>query len=588
MKQPRLLPFLFEVLTPFRGWILLQCFISSLWAIDLSLRPYLIKMLLDRMRDLNADLAFQALGPPALLYIGVSALVVISFRFYDLSWLKLNSPLKRHIGLKLMDRMMQHSLNLYQDHFAGNLGNKIKDVMSSVPDLVRISIYWIFNNILALLIAMGTLWSLNAKFAAALSIWVTIFILGTLALSHRARELSDRAAEVRSQMVGTLVDILSNMVSVHLFTGQQRERRILHRILDQHVESDQTRDWFLLKLFAFQGTSFVIYQAICLFWLIAGFKQHWVTAGDFAMVLTINIAIVDCLWSFSREISQFSECVGSISQGLRIVLSKPTVQDQPNAKDLIIDQGEIVFDAVEFHYKNAERLFQNKSVTLSAGQKVGLVGYSGSGKSTFVNLILRLFDVTAGEIRIDGQNIKTVTQNSLRRQIGMIPQDPYLFHRSLLENIRYGYPDAEDEAVFKATKKAHAHQFILTLPYGYQSLVGERGVKLSGGQRQRIAIARTILKNAPILILDEATSQLDSITESEIQESLWQLMEDKTTIVIAHRLSTLLHMDRILVFDQGKIVEDGSHHDLMALKGVYKSLWDSQVSGFLPEQKMVK
>ena len=212
-------------------------------------------------------------------------------------------------------------------------------------------------------------------------------------------------------------------------------------------------------------------------------------------------------------------------------------------------------------------------------------GYSGGGKSTFVNLILRLYDVTDGHVLIDDQDIRDVTQDSLRGNIAMIPQDPSLFHRSLLENIRYGRIEATDDAVIEAAKKAHANDFIRRLPQGYESLVGERGVKLSGGQRQRIAIARAILKNAPILILDEATSQLDSITEREIQDSLWELMQHKTTIVIAHRLSTLLHMDRIIVFDQGKIVEDGTHTELLNKKGLYKKLWDAQVGGFLQDKK---
>lgn len=230
-------------------------------------------------------------------------------------------------------------------------------------------------------------------------------------------------------------------------------------------------------------------------------------------------------------------------------------------------------------------MFQNKSVTIEAGQKVGLVGYSGSGKSTFVNLILRLYEVVDGQILIDGQNLSEVTQESLRQAIAMIPQDPTLFHRSLMDNIRYGRTKASDEEVISASKKAHADEFISLLPEGYETLVGERGVKLSGGQRQRIAIARAILKNAPILMLDEATSQLDSITESNIQDSLWELMQGKTTLIVAHRLSTLLHMDRILVFDKGHIVEDGTHAELLNRGGLYKTLWDAQVGGFLPDER---
>ena len=245
----------------------------------------------------------------------------------------------------------------------------------------------------------------------------------------------------------------------------------------------------------------------------------------------------------------------------------------------------IVFDAVKFHYPETESLFNNKSVIIKAGEKVGLVGYSGSGKSTFVNLILRLYDVTGGNIFIDKQNIKDVNQNSLRQNIAIIPQDPYLFHRNLIENIRYGKITASDEEVIKAAKSAHADEFIRKLSKGYKSMVGERGIKLSGGQRQRIAIARAILKNAPILILDEATSQLDSLTENYIQETLWELMKNKTTIVVAHRLSTLLRMDRILVFEKGKIIQDGNHNTLINTHGLYQTLWNTQINGFLPEKQ---
>jgi ATP-binding cassette subfamily B protein len=277
------------------------------------------------------------------------------------------------------------------------------------------------------------------------------------------------------------------------------------------------------------------------------------------------------------------------------------ITDAKDAATLKCEHGKIQFKTVQFHYHGSQQvldtgiaadtavpdiLFQNKSITIAAGQKVGLVGYSGGGKSTFVNLILRFYDVTAGAILIDGQDIRTVTQDSLRANIAMIPQDPSLFHRSLLDNIRYGRINATDTEVIAAAKRAHAHEFIAKLPNGYNSLVGERGIKLSGGQRQRIAIARAILKNAPILILDEATSQLDSVTEKLIQESLWELMQHKTTIVIAHRLSTLLHMDRILVFDQGKIVADGTHNELLAQAGgLYQQLWQAQVGGFLGYNK---
>ncbi|MBS0289039.1 MAG: ATP-binding cassette domain-containing protein [Proteobacteria bacterium] len=276
--------------------------------------------------------------------------------------------------------------------------------------------------------------------------------------------------------------------------------------------------------------------------------------------------------------------MGRSNQSLHMILVPQEITDAPNAKSINIRKGEIVFQDVAFQYKKQNNLFENKSVVIDGGQRVGLVGFSGSGKTTFVNLIVRLFDLSSGVIKIDNQNIREVTQQSLRENIGFIPQDPVLFHRSLMENIRYGKIDASDEEVIQAAIKAHAHEFISLTPDGYQSLVGERGIKLSGGQRQRISIARAILKNAPILILDEATSALDSVTEGYIQDSLRSLMQGKTVIVIAHRLSTLLEMDRILVFDKGNIVEEGTHQSLMSKQGMYSVLWNSQVGGFLLDE----
>ncbi|MGD8956838.1 MAG: ATP-binding cassette domain-containing protein, partial [Chromatiaceae bacterium] len=285
----------------------------------------------------------------------------------------------------------------------------------------------------------------------------------------------------------------------------------------------------------------------------------------------------------SRSFLEFFEYIGNISDGVSIFIQPHEIVDRPGATDLNVTRGEIAFRDVSFTYQEGLQVFDHLTVTIEPGQQVGLVGFSGSGKSTFVNLILRLFEPQSGVIAIDDQDILAVTQDSLREHVSMIPQDPMLFHRSLMENIRYGRLDASDDDVIDAAKKAHAHEFILQTEKGYASLVGERGVKLSGGQRQRIAIARAILKDAPILILDEATSALDSVTEKKIQQGLDYLTQGKTVVVVAHRLSTISHLDRILVFDEGKIIEDGSHHDLLQRNGHYAHLWNMQAGGFLPE-----
>jgi len=585
MKSPSVMPFILKALSRFKWWLCVQVVIALIWAVDLSLRPYLVKIMLDRMTDLNPSRAYDELLLPALTYISLSAAIVLIFRFYDYAWLQLNPPLRRYLGLKIMKRMLRQSHYFYQHHLIGALSNKIKDVMTGIPDITKMLIDTFISQIVAIVIAVFTISSVSLWFAGALIIWIIIFSVGSLRMSAIGRHYSDESAEMRSNVIGMVADTLSNMMTIRLFTGRTQEHVQLTSIFNTYVRVDQQRDWFFMKLFGFQGGTFVIYQGICLLWLIKGFSDNSVTAGDFALVLTINISIVDCLWSLSRDIDRVTELAGNINRGLQVLLISPEIKDKPDAPALLVTQGEIIFDAVHFYYRGAGSFFNNKSVRILPRQKVGLVGYSGGGKTTFVNLILRLFDISAGHIYIDGQDIAQVTQDSLRAAIGVIPQDPTLFHRTIMENIRYARPEAADEQVIEAAKKAHAHEFIMAMPNGYNSYAGERGSKLSGGQRQRIAIARAFLKNAPILILDEATSQLDPITERDIQTTFLTLMQDKTTLVVAHRLSTLQHMDRILVFQQGKIVQDGTHQQLVEQEGLYRTLWQMHSGGMVPDKK---
>ncbi|MGH8595814.1 MAG: ABC transporter ATP-binding protein, partial [Gammaproteobacteria bacterium] len=287
----------------------------------------------------------------------------------------------------------------------------------------------------------------------------------------------------------------------------------------------------------------------------------------------------------SRKFLEFFEYLGNVNDGVSAIIRPHEVIDSPDATPLTVTRGHLRIENLQFWYVPDRAVFVNLNLDIPAGQKVGLVGFSGSGKSTLLNLILRLFEPQSGRITIDGQDIQGVNQESLRAAIAMIPQDPMLFHRTLMENVRYGRLDASDAEVIAAARSAHAHEFIMESEAGYDSLVGERGVKLSGGQRQRIALARAILKDARILLLDEATSSLDSITESYIQQSLTDLMRNKTVVVIAHRLSTLAYLDRIVVFDDGRIVEDGTHAELLARAGHYARLWTMQAGGFLPEHE---
>ena len=577
--------YIINAIKPFPLSIFSMVMAAAIWAIDLSLRAYLLKVILNRLASSEQHNIFANLIIPISLYLGLYLLLSVSFRLYNYFVdIQMIPALRAKIANNALELLLDKSQNFYQNNFSGSLTNKVNDLTSAVPAIVRIVIDRFFSHGLALAIAIITLWQVNIHFALGMLVWAVILIIGASIYSKHISLMAIKWSESASTITGNLVDVLSNILSVRLFSSKSQEKKSLDDVFQNAVNAERKLEWAYFWMWIYISASSLILQSFNFYFLLKGREEGWITVGDFAIVLLINISIADFFWELTKDFSEFSKLLGRITQALKVVLDKPEFQDLPEAYELKVTRGAISFDRVLFHYKGITPLFHNKSVIIGAGQKVGLVGYSGSGKSTFVNLILRLYDVTEGSILIDGQDIRNCTQDSLRKNIAMIPQDPSLFHRTLIDNIRYGCENASDEEVVEAAKRAHAHDFIAKLPQGYNALVGERGVKLSGGQRQRIAIARAILKNAPILILDEATSALDSVVESDIQQSLWELMQGKTTIVIAHRLSTLLHMDRILVFEQGKIVEDGSHTQLLTKNGMYKTLWEAQVGGFLPDK----
>lgn len=570
--------FIFSVIRPFQWYLLGTVFISLVWAVDTSLTPYLMKLVVDHIQA-GAD--YQKILIPCLGILIFGFIVSLFYRLWDFFWLKIKGPLKKNIGEHLMSKLLDQSYQFYQDHFAGSISNKLRDVMLGVPDLLSDLIDRVLSYLLLTLVALGTIWTVNSTFAALFTVWVITFMALSFVFGKNGARLSMIASENRSRSMGLITDILTNISMVRLFTKKRFEQESLAHSLTRFSKAEQGRSFYYMKMFFILSLTYTAYLGVSLWLLLEGFKAGTVTAGDFVLILSISMSIVHCLWDFSRVIRELSEFYGQIKQGLVLLMKKPSVLELPNAKPLHIERGQITFDQVGFHYPNSPWIFRDFSITIQAGEKVGIVGYSGGGKSTFINLLLRHFDLQKGKVCIDGQDISQGTLHSLYQNIGVIPQDPVLFHRTLKENIAYGCPTASESEIEQAARKGYAHEFIAQLPEGYNALVGDRGIKLSGGQRQRIAIARVFLKNPPILVLDEATSQLDSITESAIQKSLWELMQGKTTLVIAHRLSTLLHMDRILVFDKGKIVQDGSHEQLIQQDNLYKTLWDTQIEGFL-------
>jgi len=574
----RVLKFILETSKPYRWYLYSTIFAIFIVSINTNLKPYLIKLIIDTIADSNKS----HIEIIVIVYAFSEILRISSWRFVDWAIAKYVPLFTTHIISTLINHINHYSYTFFQNNLSGSIVAKINDASKLIPDLILTIIYQFTLFILMLLMTVILLAKIHVLFAIGLLLWISIFLSITIYfLAKKITVLTKDFAESRSVISGHLSDYLTNILSIKLFAIAAIEISRLKNVMQDFIIKAQRNGYVLTKFYSTQGIVVSVYSIGFLLWLVALKNKNLVTAGDCTLVFMLNFQILDKMYEVSHQMRHFVTNWGTVDQALNILETVPEIEDQPNASLLQVNKGEIVFDNVQFNYHGTKILFQNKSVKIESGQKIGLVGFSGSGKSTFVNLILRLYDVTDGKIFIDDQEIRNVTQDSLHAAIGMIPQDPSLFHRTLMDNIRCGKWDATAEEIINAAKLAHAHEFILQLPEGYQSLVGERGVKLSGGQRQRIAIARAILKNAPILILDEATSQLDSMTENNIQESLWGLMRDKTTIVIAHRLSTILHMDRILVFDQGKIIEHGTHQELLEKCGFYKTLWNAQVGGFL-------
>ena len=559
--------------------------VTIIWSSEMSLRPYLLKMIIDGViKTANQpNLLLPTILSPILLYAFMTILINLIFRLYEYGSLTLFPKLKSDITIGMFTYLSNHSYSYFTNHFSGSLSKKISDLSAGIEPIIQIPYTTLFPKGLAIFIASCVLYTIHPVFGIVLIIWTCGFVTTSFLMSKKSEKMSYTLSDSENTVGGRIVDSISNIMSTKLFSNFKHEKNILTKALNQFVAKDRLLQLNMLKIHFFQALWVIVLILSMLAGLVYGRLNHWVTIGDFALILNLSGAIAMNVYSTGEEMVRLSKEVGKCRQALNIIVEPHEIKDKPDAHDLEVLAGEIVFENVQFQYQNAGPFFEKESITIKPGQKVGLVGHSGSGKSSFVNLILRLFDLNHGRILIDGQDISCLTQNSLRKAIGLIPQDPSLFHRSIMDNIRYGCIEASDAEVIHAAKLANAHDFISLLPNSYDTLVGEKGVKLSGGQRQRVAIARAFLKNAPILILDEATSQLDSLTENYIQESLNNLMPGKTSIVIAHRLSTLLHMDRILVFENGKIVEDGTHRTLLTYNSRYKTLWDAQVGGFLIE-----
>ena len=482
--------------------------------------------------------------------------------------------------------MLGQSLSFFNDEFAGRVSQKVMQtslaVRDSVTKILDVGVYIVVYFVgTALLLTRSDAWML-----ATLVVWLAGYV-GLLAYYvPRLGAVGAAQADARAVMTGRIVDSYTNIQTVKLFAHSEREQEYARSAMDGFLVTvnQQARMFTTLTLLLTLLNSALIAAVAAL--SIYGWLQSFMTVGG----ITVAIGLVMRLRAMSQwilwEIAQLFESIGTVEDGMGMLTKPIAILDKPNAPELKVTHGEIVFDHARFHYGRQTKVIEDFSLTIAAGEKVGIVGRSGAGKSTLVNLLLRFYDLEGGRILIDGQDISGVTQESLRREIGMVTQDSSLLHRSVRENIEYGKPGATEDEIVAAAKLAHADEFIRALAdpkgrSGYDAHVGERGIKLSGGQRQRVAIARIFLKDAPILVLDEATSALDSEVEAAIQETLYRLMAGKTVIAIAHRLSTIAAMDRLVVLDKGRIVETGTHTQLLAHGGLYAALWTRQSGGFL-------
>jgi ATP-binding cassette subfamily B multidrug efflux pump len=483
-------------------------------------------------------------------------------------------------------RMLGQSLSFFNDEFAGRVSQKVMQtalaVRDSVTRIVDVGVYIVTYFVgTALLLAQSDLWML-----AVLFVWLAGYV-GLIAFYlPKLGKVGEEQADARAQMTGRIVDSYTNIQTVKLFAHSSREQTYAREAMDEFLVTVNRQARMFTQLgFILNVLNSLLLTAVTALALY-GWSRSFMTVG----AITVAISLVMRLRTMSNwilwEVAGLFESIGTVEDGMGMLTKPVSIVDRDKAAELVVPKGEIVFDHARFHYGRANKVIEDFSLTVAPGEKIGLVGRSGAGKSTLVNLLLRFYDLEGGHIRIDGQDIASVTQESLRRHIGMVTQDTSLLHRSVRDNIAYGRPEATDAEVMAAAKLAHADEFIQNLsdPKGrtaYDAHVGERGVKLSGGQRQRIAIARIFLKNAPILVLDEATSALDSEIEAAIQETLYGLMAGKTVIAIAHRLSTIAAMDRLVVLNKGRVVEVGRHDELLRLKGIYAQLWSRQSGGFL-------
>ncbi len=560
-------------------FLILGCILLAT-ALDAA-QPWFYKMIFDTLGSVTPAVATIAIFLPALsMMIATRALGWLLWRVIALSTDRFQPNVMVDLEQSSFEYLLGHSYRFFADHFGGSLVKKIGRLSRAFE---RLADEIEFQLLPTVVIVTGSTIVLALRFppiAIAFLLWCAVFVWFNVMASRWAVQADIERARLDSEAGGVLADAITNAITIKLFPSGGFEAGRFRKANRAYADA-QTIAWDRHELINATQGMLMIGIDVTLMWVgIVYWKRGVLTLGDLALIQTSLGIVFRKLWDIGRSFRHVYDSFADGKEMAELLLEPHEVRDRRGAKAIVATKGQIEFDDVTFCFQKTRCVLERFNLTIKPKEKVALVGPSGAGKTTITKLLFRFYDVDEGRILIDGQDIARATQDSLRDQISLVPQEPILFHRTLMENIRYGRQDATDEEVREAAKRARCDIFIDELPDGYGTYVGERGVKLSGGERQRVAIARAIVKNAPILVLDEATSSLDSESERLIQDALHELMKDKTVIVVAHRLSTIMEMDRILVIEGGKISAQGTHKELLKKKGTYRKLWDIQAGGF--------
>lgn len=553
--------------------------IASFFSISIE---YQVKEIIDSIESHNIKNLYTSL----IIFIALKFLYHFCHWIYRINDIIYKPKILRKIVQNSYEQIGKHSLHWFDSNFSGSITSKISDIQSNFLTIIS-NFFRLTRATMKIIFGLCLLYLAHKYLFYYSLILCIVYGIILIPLTKKMMELQDIYTHNRQKTIGVLNDIISNIFLVKIISKIKKEFEFklkpnLDDWVDYEIKTRKFDTYFVDSLQTIFSTVFLCQSFLAVYLYL----NSQISLGYLLVAINLGFNNSELVEELVETISfEINPKLASLRTSTKILDDSLNFNDKENAKVLSNVKGEIEFRNVDFGYNEHKNIFENLSIKINAGEKIGIVGPSGSGKTTFIKCLLRYFDIKNGEILVDGNDIRDITQESLYENISIIQQDNSVFHRTILENLQVANYEATFEEIVEVCKKAQIHDDIIKMKDQYNSIVGERGVKLSGGQRQRIAIARAILKNAPILILDEATSALDSVVEHEIQESLNLLMTGKTTIVIAHRLSTLLNMDRILVFDNGKIVEDGSHEELLAKNGRYRELWDAQVGGFLPENR---